>query len=440
MNAARTRAAQADRTPIAPLRTAGWTLLFLLASAFAVFCAAEAYLRLTLPFAMNHSPLVFVPSVGTLFAPGSEVRTTNGRDYWTVQKANSLGFLDREHPAPRAAESCHAVVIGGSLVEAAAVPITDKFHVRFEELAARALPDLDVTASAYGFRGAAQIAQLPFYDAYAQRLEPELAVLVFEPGHFASNAPLRRALSRGLDPDLQPRVTAVQAEDGTMTLRPPGIDSPDERAALMEPLPPPPSPWPRRVAELLAPHSYAAAHAAVRTPRDRPYHWSKERRAAWMERVRRRPDYAWILPGGSAGATTWLLPSAERRNAGGPVFLRRHPPRVQEYLLDFTAFGLDRFKERADRDGAALVILAAWQVKAARRGMFDLLRAMAGERGIPLIDHYDYIFRAGGDVREARFDRDGSWSAAGHRWAAEALLEWIADNRRVCDDRRKPPP
>lgn len=264
----------------AALRTAGWTLLFLLASAVAVFCAAEAYLRLMLPFAANSRPLVFVPGVGILFEPGAEVRTTNGRDYWTVQKANALGFLDREPaPAPGAAESCHAVVIGGALVEAAEVPTADKFHVRFEELAARALPELDVTASAYGFRGAAQIAQLPFYDAYARRLEPELAVLVFEPGDFGRDVPLRRALFRGRDPDRQPRVTAVQAEDGVMTLRPPGIDGPDERAALMEPIPPAPDPWPRRVAELLAPYAHVAAHAAARMPPGRPY-YSAEHRAA----------------------------------------------------------------------------------------------------------------------------------------------------------------
>ena len=75
--------------------------------------------------------------------------------------------------------SCHVSVIGDSFVDAMQVPVAAKVHVRLEALAARRLPRLDVTTSAFGMFDTGQIAQLPFYDTYARRLHPKLLVLVF---------------------------------------------------------------------------------------------------------------------------------------------------------------------------------------------------------------------------------------------------------------------
>ena len=83
-------------------------------------------------------PYTFVPGVGVLFLPNVEVRATNHLDFWTVSRTNRWGFLDREPISPeRAAESCHITVIGDSFVQAKQVPISDKFHVRLEDLATR---------------------------------------------------------------------------------------------------------------------------------------------------------------------------------------------------------------------------------------------------------------------------------------------------------------
>ena len=90
------------------LRLAGWNVLLLIAGLALIGLAGEAWRRATVPFASNHRPLVFVPGVGLLRPPTTEIRWTNQFDFWTVSRTNRLGFLDREPPSPeRAAESCH---------------------------------------------------------------------------------------------------------------------------------------------------------------------------------------------------------------------------------------------------------------------------------------------------------------------------------------------
>ena len=402
------------------LRVVGWNILIAIAGLAIVAGVAEVYLRIA-------RPTVFVPGVGRLIQPGAKVRYTNLRDFWTVQRANSLGFLDRDPIDPRrAAESCHVAAIGDSFVEAIEVPIADKFHVRLEELAARTLPGLDITTSAWGIRDTGQIAQIPFYDAYARRLKPKILVLVFYSNDFQDNVPLHLAYRWGVDPDRMPYATAVRFADGSMALRPPVEGGASIGDVLRERPPPPSESRSRRIVDLLRPDLRIARWLDARYSPHRPGPTEADL-ARRIERLQRNPHYAWILPRGSAETREWTKSS----------FLPYRLPEVRDYFLGFTAFGIDRFEERADRDGAALVILAFWPTGNPRKGkdrdwQYKALNAMAEERGVPVIDMHDYVVRQGGDVRESLFAHDIHWNATGHRWAAEALLEWIARNRHAC--------
>ena len=188
----------------------------------------EVYLRLKrpmIPFSTSSYHLHFVPKVGLVLQPNAEVRSINHRDFWTISRTNSLGFLDREPiSSERAAESCHITMIGDSFVEAKEVPIDDKFHIRLEELAARQLPHLDITTSAFARGRTGQINQLPYYDEFARHLSPNLVVLVFVQNDFRNNSPILTALWRAVHPDRQPYVTATRDENGTIKLRPPHPD------------------------------------------------------------------------------------------------------------------------------------------------------------------------------------------------------------------------
>ena len=136
----------------------GWNAGLLVAGLALVVLTGEAWLRSTVPFRTSYPPMIFVPGVGLLLRPDTEVRWTNRLDFWAVSRTNSLGFLDRESPSPeRAAEHYHIAMIGDSFVEARQVHILEKFHIQLEEMAARELSHLDVTTAAAAFSEALDI-------------------------------------------------------------------------------------------------------------------------------------------------------------------------------------------------------------------------------------------------------------------------------------------
>ena len=284
------------------LRLAGWNALWLVAGLALVALIGEAYLRSTVPFRKSYLPTVFVPGVGLMRPPDTEIRHTNNLDFWTVSRTNRLGFLDREPPSPeRAAKSCHITMIGDSFVEARQVSIPEKFHVRLEEMAARELPHLDVTTSAFGIGSTGQIDQLAFYDEYARHLRPKLVVLVFVPNDYRNNFPLWRSTRKGLDPEHLPYVSAVRTADGSFSLRPPDPDY--ERFRL-----------PRLSGSPSTPPLRSFIYYGIRTFLHRSYFWAwwgtkrsllfndpdivaYPQRVDWVELLSRRPAYASLLDG-----------------------------------------------------------------------------------------------------------------------------------------------
>ena len=127
-------------------------------------------------------------------------------------------------------------------------------------------------------------------------------------------------------------------------------------------------------------------------------------------------------------------PSANSDVVMSEFFRRPDPPPVFQEALAFTAFALDEFVDRAELDGAELVILASHRMGPSGDPLFERMADMARERGIPVINQSDYVARQGGKIEDAHFAHDIHWSAQGHQWAAEALLEWLRENPQVCDD------
>ena len=379
------------------LRLVAWNAGLALAALILAALAGEAWLRLTKPFMDSAIPMRFVPAVGHMYEPNAEARWTNGYDFWTVSHANRWGFLDREPPpAARAAASCHVGLIGDSFVEAKEVPIADKVQIRLEALSGRRLPHLDVTTTAFGIRGTGQIAQLPFYDAYARRLSPKLLVLVFHDNDFPDNSPVLYGLWYGLDPDRLPWTSV----GGGLELRPPDPGYREHRLPL--------NPRP----------AFMPIDKALATV-DR---WS------WLAR--------WLTTG-LRKALIEASSKARMHEAFG--ILRRRPgyerlalSRAYEEAVAYTGFALDQFKARTERDGAALVVLATHHVGQTGDHVFDRLHDLAAARGIPVVSQRAWIERRGEDVRDAHWTHDGHWTPTGHRWAAEALLEWLARNQDIC--------
>ena len=420
------------------MRLVGWNAVLLVAGLVLIGLAGEAWLRSTVPFRTSHRPTVFVPGVGILLRPDTEIRWTNGLDFWTVSRTNSLGFLDRAPlSSGQATESCHITVIGDSFVEARRVHIREKFHVRLEELAARKLPHLDVTTSAFGVSHTGQINQLALYDEYVRRLRPKLVVLVFVPNDYIDNFPLWKAIQLGLDPEHLRYVSAVRAEDGSFRLRPPDPDY-----------------WRFRLPRLSGPPSTPQGRASICRPRALHTSWFVDRlctkwamlsfdrdfdhyaqRVRWAKLLSRRPAYGSLLDGWRpvSRGNVRIRFANEAPPSFFTLFQEGNDSPFSEEALAFTAFGLDAFKARTERDGAALVILASHRMRRFGGGTFARMNEMAAQRRIPVIDQADVIYRQGAELRDARWAHNDHWSPTGHRWATEALLEYLKRNPGVCE-------
>ena len=369
----------------------GWNVLFLSLGAALLVIDWEAWIQPRWPFSELRLPTRFEPGVGLLNKPGAEARWTNRSEFWVAQRANRWGFLDREPPTPeQAAQTCHIAFIGDSFVEAREAPVADKFHVRLEELAARALPRLNISTSAYGRRATGQINQLAFYDAYARSLRPKLVVLVFVRNDFIDNHRLLAGITKDWDPDKSPYVVAERTATGAIALRPP------------DPA------W--RMLSIAGELKYA------RPTRLR------------AELLAQRPRYQSVIE-------AYLSRVPESSTAGGSTLreLLQDPalPLFRE-AVEFTAFALDEFQRRVADDGASLWLLLVSTIGDASGPLRVVVEDLAEARGIPVVSMHDYIVRQGRKPSEGTFSSDNHWNPTGHQWAAEAVLERLRQRPEVC--------
>ena len=398
------------------LRVVGWNLLFILSGLLLIGIAGEVYFRLTIPFTRNIiASSRFIDGVGYMWAPHSELRFTNYLDYWAVQRTNSLGFMDREPvDSDRAAEGCHITVIGDSFVEAVSVPVSDKMQVRLEEMAAREAPHLNVTTSAFGISGTGQVNQLPLYDVYARHTSPDLVVLVF----FGTNDPKDNSavlygLVSGHDPDHMPYWFAYRDADVLMAMRPP---DPDFFKHWISQTPKPMRmSWITSMLGRLSGISYFTKwlheEFKLRIPIDFMPYWTSN-----VQHLMKRSEYAHLFKGREPAEFVSRM-FAETNSEIETAITRE--------AWDATEFGLRQFKQRTDHDGAALMVLTVYDSVGRGSPVFDRLSAVADSLNIPVVSQYDYIVKRGFRIEDAYWGHDEHWTPAGHRWAAEAIWEYI---------------
>lgn len=360
---------QSRRPVVRAFRVAFWNVLVLLALAGVLAAVGEAWLRLTWPFARPYHDMEIGAADAYIHKPGSELRWSNHMDYWTVDTANSRGFLDREPPSlERAAASCHVAVVGDSFIEAREVRLADKVQVRLEHMAAQRQPAWSVTTTAWGFRDTGQLAQLSYWDHYVRPLRPKLVVLVFVFNDFGNNTRYRNQTEQPHEFTLT-RAGGWVARDGRR-----------RRPVLM-------SAWQRLP-------TWARPYTA---------YWFRARQTIW--RQRRTTPYSTPRPGEVTAESMDLTAHA----------LDQWKVRTQEAgtALVILASHTMRWNPESEL-------------------LFGTAAGMASAKGIPLVDQTEYIRRRGERWEEAMWRYDGHWTPKGHQWAAEALLEWMEANPSVC--------
>ena len=341
-----------------------------------------------------------------MYAPNTAVNWTNYLDFWVTERTNSLGFLDREPVSPeRAASSCHISIIGDSFVSARQVPVADKFQIRLMQLAAQRLPELDITASAYGRNGSGQFGQLPLYNRYARRLNPDLVVLVFFPKDFIDNSPYLSLVYEDILPGQSPYLNAALGQDGTLQWYLPNPDRNYSASATPPPL------------------VGRALHRAGRVSWFARWLYAKHRllhreylrdlvaeRRSRLELYRQRYDADSLLD-------AWQPENAEL--ADQQVMLDQiavgNPAPAYQQAITLTGLALGEFQARAARDDAALVILAETGMGGRGHARFNLLSRLADTHSIPVISLYDYILRQGGNITAAAWAHDLHWNPQGHQ-------------------------
>lgn len=391
-----------------------------------VFAVGETYLRFSHPLFQSNWPSRFDARVGFLFEPNTEVHWTNHLDFWTSEKTNSLGLLDREPGKPSA--RCHIAFVGDSFIEAAQVKIVDKVQVAIEALAAHERPDLGLTAAGFGFSGTGQANQLPFYDYFIRQQHPQLVVLVFANNDFRNNSTLLESIAYGWDPDHPPRRFLRKTSEGVVPipidpgwrdhLLPGQVTAAGGRVMGFMRHHSAFSDWIWRKLTLLYPDVTGDPKALAAAYKTR------------FEALRQRDGYRDIVAG-------WNYD-------GNPdldfIFYEKEMPRAFEEAMELTEFALAEFKQRAQADGAQIVVLATSQLSTPEkagdpdyaRRQFERLREVTSRQGIPLIDQYEFINRIGGDPTQAQFKHDGHWSPQGHQWAASAIWDYLEAHPEIC--------
>src|SRR5262249_39634656 len=149
-------------------------------------------------------PMTFAPGVGMTYTPGGTVKWTNGIDFWTETKINSLGFADAEPALPKPKDTFRVAIVGDSFVEALQVPIEQKVQTLLAHSLRERYPERQFDAVALGISGTGQANQLPFYERSRGPLAPAVVVLVFVNNDFANNSFLLEGPRYGFAPESPP--------------------------------------------------------------------------------------------------------------------------------------------------------------------------------------------------------------------------------------------
>lgn len=342
--------------------------------------ACEIALRLLAP----RSIALYIPDarIGVIHEPNAVGRWISS-EYSVPIRINRVGFRDRDFDVPKPPGVLRVAVIGDSYVEAFQVPLERTVHKVLEARLRKVGYGAEVAGLGVGGFGTAQ--ELLLFRAYARALDPQVVVLLFNPGNDVHDN------SRGLKRD--PRLPYFHLEDDRL------VESPFEPAPL----------WRARLSNRLRNLSQLYALARDATAR-----------------------------AGRAGGGVGLPDEF--------FVYRQDPEGVWAQAWKLTEAVLAEFAADVAASGAHLVVVIVpnqiqlpgrWQEAVARWPELSgpryspivpvhRAREFLRSRGIPvldLVDEFGRRVRASGE--RPHFEVNGHWNDTGHRWAAEEIERFL---------------
>lgn len=403
------------------------------AAAILVVLAAggEAYLRFTLPFTSTAWPSLFRPDVGFTFEPHATVRWTNSVDYWMEERTNRDGFLDREFPSgPPGPGVCRVVFIGDSFVEAAQVPIKDKFHILFESEFNERSHDRKVDTVAIGYSGTGQLNQLPFYTVFARPLRPNVVVLIIVGNDLANNSALLESIRNGWHPVYSPRLYAKRKpRSGEIEFQNIAADWQDHVLPIAT----------RESEGRNAWHRFLISHSML-------YDWLFKllsgRFPGAADLISGEPSYGELIFARisylkHAKDTAPLMEGWDDSTFGDldGDFFRPGPlaPAFQEAIA-FSDFTLAKWVEETHRDGVKLLAMTTQSLASGDQPgpYLERVRDLLKKNGIDEIDQLLYAKKMGHAEADSRWSRDGHWNKNGHQWVADQMSEYFTQHPDLC--------
>jgi lysophospholipase L1-like esterase len=340
----------------------------------------EVYMRVADMFPTNRRVWAseFIPTLGWRFKPGAEVVWTNGINYWSRSRVNSIGFLDKEPILPKPSGTFRVMIVGDSMVQAVEVALDKRLQVRLAELLQKSMAPRAVDVVALGYSGTGQSNQLPFFEHFKDQLNPDLLILVIASNDLANNSPLLEAIRYGWHPEHLPRVFFRKRSDGSCSRIP--IDPSWER------------------------HILPAGSEFDR-----------------LQKLREMSsDYKAKLEG-------WNPAPSEVASLDFVFFNPGPLPPAFEEAVALTRCSFQEWKRLAEREGLPLIAVAApglTGTESDKTGYLQRVLSILDESKIPLLNLYPEFVKRG-NVPDAHLKFDGHWTVTGHRWAAEAISDYL---------------
>lgn len=385
-----------------------------------LFLLLEVILRAIIPFSNPVWPCRDDEKLGYVFIPGATLQWTNFLDFYSIQKANSFGFLDREYDIEKPQGTFRILVLGDSFVEAAQIDINEKFHMKLEKLLNAKYPDRKFECIALGYSSCGTSNTISFYEEIGRKLKPDLVISLFIFNDFKNNSALLESIRNGWSPDATPRLYYRPTPNGFIRQ---DINKNWQKFKLAASIDIESGRIARKVEKFLGwSYVYLMINRYVEqiTKSKVKYEFALYRKR--YDELSRNPEYKKKLEG-------WDI---TKNPAIDSMFFAKNLPPVFADAVKTTKHCYKILDEEVKRNGGKLLIVTDDLCSVNKtlvgretidKGCFIRINNIASELGIPILDLHPAFVKNSLDA--GHFKYDIHWNATGHNWAAQEVFNYL---------------